>query len=229
MLNFAYLPGKLMIGIVGRHHGDHFVEVTKAAGARGGTISPGRSFEGSWLMHALALDDVSQDVVFTLMGGEAEAVITAVKKAAQTERKRLGGIAVVLNLEGMRVRLAADAQSNETGAAESDTRSEQMESGHILITVIVNTNHANDVMAAAREAGATGGTILTARGTGTQEDVKFFGITLVPEKEILMIVAERPDVDKIMSAVNSIPALCEPGGGIVYTMNVEEFITLGKK
>ncbi|MDL2306730.1 P-II family nitrogen regulator [Desulfovibrio sp. OttesenSCG-928-C06] len=228
MLDFTYLPGKLMIGIVGRHNGDHYVDITKAAGARGGTVSHGRSFAGNWLMQALALDDVSQDVVFTLMGREADDVIAAMKKAAQTERKKLGGIAVVLNLEGMRVRMAAGQKNEQTNEANSDCRSDKMESGHILITVIVNTGHANDVMAAARKAGATGGTILTARGTGTQEDVKFFSITLVPEKEILMIVAERSGYSKIMDAINTIPELCEPGGGIVYTMNVEEFVTLGK-
>ena len=66
-----------------------------------------------------------------------------------------------------------------------------MPSGYKLITVIVNSGYADDVMAVAKKAGASGGTILGARGTGTEEDVKFFGITLVPEKEILLIVSGR--------------------------------------
>ena len=103
-----------------------------------------------------------------------------------------------------------------------------MESGHTLISVIVNAGFANDVMEAARKAGARGGSILTARGTGTEEDVKFFGITLVPEKEMLLIVAARDKMAPILEAISQTPILNVPGGGIVFTMNVEDFIVLGK-
>ncbi len=104
-----------------------------------------------------------------------------------------------------------------------------MESGYKLITVIVNTGYGDDVMAAARQAGATGGTIISARGTGTAEDVKFFGITLVPEKEMLMIVASGDRVEPIARAIATVPTLAEPGGGIIFTTNVEEFIILGQQ
>ncbi len=103
-----------------------------------------------------------------------------------------------------------------------------MESGYTLLTVIVNHGYADDVMAQARRAGARGGTILTGRGTATGEDVKFFGVTLVPEKEVLMIVTEKTLVDPILDAIRTVPTLAEPGGGIVYSMNVEEFILLGQ-
>lgn len=102
-----------------------------------------------------------------------------------------------------------------------------MESNYHLITVIVNHGYADDVMAAARKAGATGGTILNARGTGTEADVKFFGISLVPEKEMLLVVAEKDRVEAILQAVGNVPNLSEPGGGIAYTMSVEKFIRLG--
>jgi nitrogen regulatory protein PII len=102
-----------------------------------------------------------------------------------------------------------------------------MDSGYALLTVIINNGYGDDVMAVARKAGARGGTILTARGTGTAEDTKFFGITLVPEKEILMIVAQKEQVEPIVEAIQTIPTLNEPGGGIVYTMGVERFIVFG--
>lgn len=103
-----------------------------------------------------------------------------------------------------------------------------MPSGYKLITVIVNSGYADDVMAVAKKAGASGGTILGARGTGTEEDVKFFGITLVPEKEMLLIVSEEGNVDLIVEAIAGVPSLNEPGGGIIYSMNVEEVIILGR-
>jgi hypothetical protein len=50
---------------------------------------------------------------------------------------------------------------------------------HELISIILNTGYADDVMAAARAAGAPEGTSINARGTGTEEDVKFFGLILI--------------------------------------------------
>lgn len=221
----CFRPAKLLICIMGRYRGEFLVSVTKAAGARGGTIAHGRTVTENRLMQALALGDVSQEVVFTLMGTESEAILAAIAKAAAAEPKKMRGMAVLLDVTGILIREG----SKEKGLALNDlnARSECMESNYHLITVIVNHGYADDVMAAARKAGATGGTILNARGTGTEADVKFFGISLVPEKEMLLVVAEKDRVEAILQAVGNVPNLSEPGGGIAYTMSVEKFIRLG--
>ena len=238
-------PAKLLICLVGRGKGEDLVEVAKKAGARGGTISLGRWVSGSKIMQALFLADIWQEIVFTIMGREIEKVLPAIREAAARRPGRLGGMAMVLDVPSLILRRGQqqrppalkDGQDDQSvtsgGGAASDTenmesRSDKMESGHKLITVIVNTGFADDVMKAAREAGATGGTILNARGTGTEDDVKFFGITLVPEKEMLYIVAAADKVEDIVKAVGSVPKLCEPGGGIIFCTDVEEFIILGK-
>lgn len=221
-MSLIFLPGKLLISMVPRHKGDKFVAMAKAAGARGGTIAPGRAVVDSKILQALSLADVQQDIVFTLMRGEADGVIAACRE----NPKKLCGIAIVLDVSGMMVRVTQP--SPETTEPVTGARSDTMESGYTLLTVIVNNSYADDVMAQARKAGARGGTILTGRGTASEEDVKFFGITLVPEKEVLMIVAEKGSVDAIVAAIRTVPTLAEPGGGIVYTMNVEQFILLGQ-
>jgi nitrogen regulatory protein PII len=225
-MNLTFLPGKLLVSMVGRHKGEQFVSIAKGAGARGGTITFGRAVVDSKILQALFLAGVQQDIVFTLMRDEAESVISAVRAACREQAKKMGGIALVLDVSGMLVR----QNQNITDAAEpaGGARSEKMTSGYTLLTVIVNNGYADDVMAQARKAGARGGTILTGRGTASEEDVKFFGIILVPEKEVLMIVAEKDMVGPVLEAIRKVPTLAEPGGGIVYTMDVEEFIVLGQ-
>jgi len=223
-MTLTFKPGKLLISMVGRHRGEHFVSMAKAAGARGGTIMHGRAVADNKILRALSLADMQQDIVFTLMREEAGAVLGAVCAACRETPKKLGGIAIMLDVTAMLVRIGQTAEFTESA---TDTRSESMESGHTLLTVIVNNGYADDVMAQARKAGAKGGTILTARGTASEADVKFFGITLVPEKEVLMIVAEKGSVDAILTAIRQVPTLSEPGGGIVYSMNVEQFVLLG--
>ena len=99
--------------------------------------------------------------------------------------------------------------------------------GYILLTVIVDQGFANAVMAEARKAGARGGTIMVARGTGKEADVKLFGIPLVPEKEMLFIVAPQDKVDSIASSIQTVPQLSQPGGGVAYIIQVDSFIPLG--
>jgi nitrogen regulatory protein PII len=214
------------------------VEVTKAAGARGGTLTMGRAEADSRILQALSLADVMQDVVFTVMGSESEAIISALEKFDAENPKKLGGTALVLDVSGRFVHQERENTTSGAACPDGDKpgenqaqggRDKLMDSGYTLLTVIVNNGYGNDAMAVARKAGARGGTILTARGTGTAEDIKFFGITLVPEKEILMIVAQKEQVDPIVEAIQTIPTLNEPGGGIVYTMAVERFIVFGSK
>lgn len=95
-----------------------------------------------------------------------------------------------------------------------------------MITIIVNTGYADDIMDAARKAGASGGTITHARGTGTAEDAKFFGVTIVPEKEMITILCEAERTQKLVNAITSLKCLEEPGIGILYTQDVTEFRNL---
>ena len=223
---FTFIPAKIFIVTVGRHRGEVIAKAAKAAGARGCTITQGRTMSDKPFLQAIGLAGVSEDIVFTLMGEEAKTVVPAVIQAAADNPKKLAGVAMVLDIAGMMTR--APVQSQTAVERDMDTRSDKMDSGYQLITVVVNNGYADEVMAAARAAGAKGGTVIVARGTGTNEDVKFFSISLVPEKEMLFIVADKNQTADIVAAVNSVPKLCEPGGGIIYLTNVEQFMVLGK-
>lgn len=232
-MTITFRPAKLFVCLVGRHRGEMLVAAAKAAGARGGTIGLGRTIGNNPILAALSLADMQQDIVFLLLGTEKEQVVSAVLKAAAENPKKLSGYAAIMDVSGMMVRSAPGAAMPTSGeqpqnTPESGAGRERMESGYELVTIITNSGFADDVMAAARKVGATGGTITTARGTGTEEDVKFFGITLVPEKDMLMIVVAKEKVADIIKAVSSVPKLNEPGGGIVFTQSVEQFLVLGK-
>ena len=94
-----------------------------------------------------------------------------------------------------------------------------------LIVVIVNSGYEEQVMSAAREAGARGGTIFNARGTAQSQDlVKFMGITLHPNKEIVFILSSAETRDKIMNAVKENVGLATEGAGILFSLPVDSVI-----
>lgn len=99
---------------------------------------------------------------------------------------------------------------------------------HKLITIIVNRGFAEDAMDAARKAGAGGGTIINARGTAKEGDAKFFGMEIIPEKDMIFVLAENEKADAILEAVRTLPCLSKPGSGIAFASPAENFTLLGK-
>ena len=94
-----------------------------------------------------------------------------------------------------------------------------------LIVVIVNQGYEEEVMAAARSAGARGGTTFNARGTAKEEDVvKLLGITLNPDKEIVFILTEEENQVAIMTAVKNCAGLATKGGGLVFSLPVDSIM-----
>lgn len=94
---------------------------------------------------------------------------------------------------------------------------------YVLIEVIVDKGTVDDVMAVAREAGATGGTVVKAKGTGA-EIAKLFGITISEEKEIINIVTKRELRDDIMKAIMKHCGKDSPSHGIVFALPVESVV-----
>ena len=95
-----------------------------------------------------------------------------------------------------------------------------------LIISVVNNGYTDLVMEGARKAGARGGTVLTARGTGNPEIEKFFGVVITPEKEVVLILVKEELRADIMRAVAGEFGLDSPGKGIVFSLPVEESIGL---
>ena len=91
-----------------------------------------------------------------------------------------------------------------------------------LLVVIANQGHTELIMDAAREVHATGGTVVHAKGTGIQQAEKFMGVTLVPEKEMLFIVAKKSDKNDIMSAIMKKAGTGTKAGAIVFSLPVTD-------
>ncbi|MDR3051206.1 MAG: P-II family nitrogen regulator [Oscillospiraceae bacterium] len=71
-----------------------------------------------------------------------------------------------------------------------------------LVIVVTNEGYSNLVMDAARnQGGATGGTILHARGVGMEQAQKFFGISISAEKEMIFIICRAICRNRIMEAI----------------------------
>jgi hypothetical protein len=93
-----------------------------------------------------------------------------------------------------------------------------------VIFYVCNHGFAYDAMTEARKAGARGGTIIHGRSSISTEKAKFFGITLHPEKDILMIVCLEDQKNDLMKAMTSKFGIMTEARGLCFSMKVEDSI-----
>lgn len=104
-----------------------------------------------------------------------------------------------------------------------------MEFTHEAIFCIVNSGYSETVMDAAKKFGARGGTVINGRGTAGLDAEKFFGITVQPEKEIVMILVSTDCKDNILKALYDEAGLNTAGQGIAFALPVDGVVGLGEQ
>lgn len=215
---------KLLISIVPHDSGELIANAAKSAGAGGGTITMGRGTASNGVLQLLGLGDTSKDIVYIIIKENLkEAVYNEIIKAS--EKKSHFGVIFTLNTPDF-IR-AGHLDEKSDGAKGEETM--KNEKNYQMINIIVNKGFAEDAMAAARKAGAGGGTIIGARGTAKEGDAAFFGMKIVPEKEMLMILVPAEKKNDIVSAITELPCFAEAGSGIIFCNEAQDFTLLGKK
>ena len=97
-----------------------------------------------------------------------------------------------------------------------------------LIIVFVDDNKTDQVLDAARAAGATGATIITsARGQGLKKLTGIFGLELLEPRDVVLILVEARRADAVMSAVLAAGKLDESlRTGLALQLDVERALGL---
>ncbi|MFO7302503.1 MAG: P-II family nitrogen regulator [Acidobacteriota bacterium] len=93
-----------------------------------------------------------------------------------------------------------------------------------LIVSIVRKGWGSTILEAAVEAGARGSTVLHGRGAGINEQQKIFGMSIEPEKEIVLTVAWPSQVDAILAAIVEAGELNDTGRGIAFVLPIEKVV-----
>ena len=100
---------------------------------------------------------------------------------------------------------------------------------HEVIFASVNAGYAEEAMDVARSLGVRGGTILNARGVARDNEATFYGITLQPDKEILMMVVEKQERDAVLNALYKEMGMAKKAKGIVFSLPVSDVAGLAAK
>jgi nitrogen regulatory protein PII len=93
-----------------------------------------------------------------------------------------------------------------------------------LIVSIVRKGWGSTVLEASVKAGARGGTVLFARGAGINEQEKIFGMSIEPEKEIVLTITPSGQVETILQEIVRAAELNETGRGIAFVLPVDRVV-----
>ncbi|MDR1440373.1 MAG: P-II family nitrogen regulator [Clostridiales bacterium] len=92
---------------------------------------------------------------------------------------------------------------------------------HDVIIAVVNKGNSQELVEAAKAAGARGGTVLNGRRTGMGGAANIFGMPIQAEKEIVAIIVSREIKHNVMKAINESFGFHNEAHGIVFSMPVD--------
>lgn len=207
----------LIVTVVDFGLGSKVIKTARESGVSGGTIFLGTGTVDNRLLEILSLDHVRREIA--IMITESSLAFEALEKLNEKFHfdKPNHGIAFsipVTEVFGTRDSISENNKKNE------DRRDEK--TMYKAIFTIVDRGKGENVMDAAKKAGAKGGTIINARGSGIHETEILFSMPIEPEKEIVMILAKDESVDKITSTIREELKIDEPGMGIMFTLDVNK-------
>ena len=100
-----------------------------------------------------------------------------------------------------------------------------------LVVAFVEDHKTEPVMKAAREAGATGATVINnARGEGLKTSKTFFGLSLETQRDVLMFLVEEHMALEILETIAEVGEFeAKPGTGIAFQIDVEDAVGISQQ
>jgi len=95
-----------------------------------------------------------------------------------------------------------------------------------VILALVNDEYQDNVIKSAKNAGATGVTILNARGEGVHKQKSFFGLNMESQKDMLLFLVEEFNSESIMDAIYKAGHFDKHGCGIAFSWTVDRAMGL---
>lgn len=190
----------LMITIVDRKSARKYIDIYQKNDLHITLTTLGLGTVNNEMMDYLGFESNEKAVIFSvLLENHWAAIKKQMEKVLKIDAPG-GGISFIIPLSSIGGRKVLEFLL-ETQNYEKEEETILKDTEHELIVVIAEQGYTNLVMDAARSAGAYGGTVIHAKGTGMELAEKFMGISISAEKELIFIVTKTELKNPIMKAI----------------------------
>ncbi|MBE5883706.1 MAG: P-II family nitrogen regulator [Lachnospiraceae bacterium] len=211
----------LMTTITDRKNAGKYVELYQDNDLHVMFLTLGFGTAANDILDYLGLESTEKAVVFSVLKDDKwQTVKKQLEKKLKIDAPG-GGIAFVIPLSsiGGKKTLQFLLESQDYQKEEESTL---QNTKHELIVAIAEQGYTELIMGAARAAGAYGGTVIHAKGTGMEAAEKFMGVSLAAEKEMIFIVTKAEQKNDIMRAIMETAGLNSKAKTITFSLPVTD-------
>lgn len=211
----------MMVTIIERNQTKRFAAFYSELGLDISFVSLGTGTAASEILDYFGLDGSDKSVLFHIV---TDTKWKEIKRQLQVKMKiDIPGLGIAFliplsSIGGKKALSYLTAGQDFVKGEESSLKDTKYE----LLVVIANQGYTELIMDAARKVHAAGGTVIHAKGTGSQQAEKFMGVTLVPEKEMVFIVTRADQKNAIMRSIMDEAGTGTKAGSIVFSLPVTE-------
>lgn len=211
----------LMTTIVDRKIVNRYIDLYQENNLHVMYLTLGFGTAANEVLDYLGLESTEKAVAYSVLETESwENIKKQLQKKLQIDAPG-GGIAFTIPLSsiGGKKTLQFLLESQDYKKEEESTLQNTI---HELVVVIAEQGYTELIMDAARSAGAYGGTVIHAKGTGMEAADKFMGVSLAAEKEIIYIVTKKDQKNAIMQAIMEHAGLNSKAKAITFSLPVTD-------
>lgn len=217
----------LFITITKRSDSEEFLEFYKGHGVVTVYSTLGLGTAREKTLSLLGIEESEKSVHFSLLSESMiEKMIEELSSSMQIDLPNRGiAVAVPLSSIGGASVLEYYTSGYADTTKKKKRKSEEekvMQAKYELIVAVCEKGGVDLVMDAARAAGAAGGTVVRAKGTGAKYADKFFGMTLAEEKEMIYIISSLKAKKPIMRAIMQNAGLESKAHAVVFSLPVTD-------
>lgn len=215
----------LFFAVVNANMGGKVLKKSREIGISKGTIFLGKGTIQNHLLELLGLYEVKKEIVLMIAENHLENQIhEKLTKEFHLDKPNHGIVfsSSISKLLGLNDSNMTDSKREQGG---------EIDMNYEVVFTVVDNGFASEVVDAAVEAGAQGGTIIHARGSNIKEQTMLFSISIDPEKEIVMILVEKEKSSDVMNSIKNIIDKDNLSKGMIFSLDVNKTSGLyqGKK
>ena len=224
------IPSRMLMLIAAPKFAEKATALLRSCGIPIQYILHGRGTAPSEIMDLLGLGSAEKTVVLCFLPKSTAGQALALLKDGLEELERKSrGIVLTLPLNGLNkllLRMMGDMDERTLQTLDGKEEPIMSDRKFSLITAIVNQGYSDDVMNAARSAGARGGTVIHSRRIAEEIATERMGLGVQEERELILIAAADEDKVKIMQAIGEACGIHTEAKGMVLSLPIDGAVGL---
>lgn len=216
MMNKLYPDVSLLMTIAPHAQGSKVMTLLRDAGVKGSTVAIARGCYHRGLLDFFCLTEVHKELVFSVLPTEMLDRVVDMLEEKMDLNKAGTGICFAYPLVGFS-RKYPEISNDPT---QTDKVKKENNTMYQAIITIVDKGIGESVTSTAENHGARGGTIINARGSGVASSVKFFNMDIEPEKEMVIIIIDANETEKVVNAIMEEHQLDQPNKGVLFVQDL---------